>query len=1009
MQQPQVIKNIINKKKLPLSSDMKHKSLHLSSSEQAFKSKLKGIMLSKIPKTIKREFGSQTINLNNSYNKSHKMSEDFLLHEKAEEKKTTTINLPNMIQIKRLESNDMKNIHTGEANDSKDMIKSKSGRSNSSSNVLLSHDSFISDNSDNLENEGITIVEKKKSSKFKSSKFREKEFASNDNDNNDINSYKKNLIKDKGIEEIICYSALSEEEDLSNKNSSSQLIEKKPHFRNVYFDVIAESDNRPGKDNENSKNYEKNEIVIVDSCKSSIEIFNKQKNDCENNKENFEEKKINLNQRENDIEIQVDWLKKARTQEENSNILSIGENEDLNYNKQKKLINDNNNKNKSEVQLNTEKINDSNDKINIIKNKNKKKNNHLSTIKDLSSVRSNININNNLSRSLSEVSNSNNDVMNEEEEKRINEKIKVFQNKIIFMKKQQRSSQILNNYNYNNSNNNADEASRVGFEHNANSPGGASNSYRNSQNFFLGGGPNNQFAGGATDEINTKNPEEEKEKHYLKDIQNKANLKLDKKLTQNFTNRVILIIMVLLVVLPIIDLDFIFDLLYSKDVQPNYKYFCMDLIYSTMNLSLYYPEKYLPLFNSTIESCFYGYGNLDNFTADRSLIKQFPKDLEFFMQLNFSNLDIFEQFNNSTNFFKKEYLELNYFKNYTKNLRLDVDYFDELYSYDENRTFSYITNKVLFSTINCILSILKSFFVAVVLVFGTFLFTKDISFYVISPLEKLFTKLEIIFNSVDNLCEEHMELESYFNSDNKNINLKNTDKQSENADSYNVSKTGQKKNNNNKKDENENENSKNLKRVHAEEELKVIKNENIDNKKSSKNNFNNENSDSFDSKHKMGDGDLLGLRSNSKKNKKIEIKKKTKKLTLEIDRVDFSIMKLLDLIAISLGNPLLMMVPNCDLDKDLVINLKSPGIQFNGFILMMSFSNKENLFRKIGKKANKYFNKVVTLFHSIGLIFCGQPYKINDMDFIIWRKDKNSYLRDIFNYIQSLSNIIFKF
>jgi len=135
---------------------------------------------------------------------------------------------------------------------------------------------------------------------------------------------------------------------------------------------------------------------------------------------------------------------------------------------------------------------------------------------------------------------------------------------------------------------------------------------------------------------------------------------------------------------------------------------------------------------------------------------------------------------------------------------------------------------------------------------------------------------------------------------------------------------------------------------------------------------------------------------------------KEKKFHLEIDRVDFSIMKLLNLVSISLGNQMLMTIPNCDLNKDLIIDLKSPSISFEGFILMLDINNKDNLIQKLGKKSIKYINKTISLFHAIGLIFCGQPYKIDNMDFILWRKDKNSYLKSMFKYIQRLSNIEIK-
>jgi len=424
------------------------------------------------------------------------------------------------------------------------------------------------------------------------------------------------------------------------------------------------------------------------------------------------------------------------------------------------------------------------------------------------------------------------------------------------------------------------------------------------------------------------------------------------------------------------------------------------------------------------------------------------------MQLNFSEINIFNEFNNKTNFFKKDFIELNNFKNYTKTIREDIDYFEEVYEYDENISFDYYTNKVLISFIGSLLSIIKSLFVALLLVFGTFLFTKVISFYVISPLEKLFAKLEMLFNNLDFNLHQQLELEIALENNNNNKNntindvnnvlnkslksgkvalVDNSDKKLQKKDSL-VKRNGILIIRNLNKDDKSIDYDLELGRVNQEEDkqqkdikeikgnfasefetsdLKKINNEKCFIKNNTKeiNNNNNEIDIIINNKNN-NDNDNEDKKKLSEKAEKpffSNQKPKSNNIAYEIEKIDFSIMKLLDLISVTIGNPMLMMIPYCDLELDLVINLKSPSVIFEGFALMLNFSNKENLYEKIGAKACKYFNRVITLFHSVGLIFCGQPYKIDEADLIIWRKDQNSYTKNMFTYIQGLGKLFIMF
>jgi hypothetical protein len=426
-----------------------------------------------------------------------------------------------------------------------------------------------------------------------------------------------------------------------------------------------------------------------------------------------------------------------------------------------------------------------------------------------------------------------------------------------------------------------------------------------------------------------------------------------------------------------------------------------------MNLSLSNPQKYLCFFNSTLESCFYGKGYLSNFTAERGLIERYPKEMEFFMQLNFSKFEIFNEFNNLTNFFSKNYIGLINFENFTKNYREGINYFDESYMIDKETKYDYYTNKIAISFIMSMLMIIKSLFVAVVLIVGTFLFTKDISFLIISPLENLFAKLDILFNNL-NAIHQQLELEGIL--DNENLFFEDPSSASSAIKKQKKSKFKYK---NSAKMQIKAEEIKELSNKFADIELGKVNQENEESKKieysiivsNEKNEKENELIERFKNKkidNNQNNNNDNFLKSFEEENLQFALKEE-KPISLELDKLDFSIMKLLDLISVSIGNPMLMMIPNCDLDEDLVINLKSSSVIFEGFALMLNISNKENLIQKIGVKANKYFNKVLSLFHSIGIIFCGQPYNTDVTNIIIWKNDGNSFMKNMFTYIQGLS------
>lgn len=421
--------------------------------------------------------------------------------------------------------------------------------------------------------------------------------------------------------------------------------------------------------------------------------------------------------------------------------------------------------------------------------------------------------------------------------------------------------------------------------------------------------------------------QKKKEDELLNEVINHSNSKLEKRLTKGITHQVVIIIMLILVTIPMIDIDFISDIVYSAEQKPKRHDYCLSLLSRIMNESIY-DDSFFPALNTTFQSCFYSkdYIDSDNSTpqseVQRILMMEFNQSQVFKDFMKYSNKSHLVEFN-GTGLHSDDYF---YF---IDKYRISQDYQEEEFISEDNyNNITYYYDVRVYNEISSITGMLKSIFVAILLIIGSYIFSIDVNNYVIMPLDKIFAKLNFILQNVEAHDKEQHD---------------------------DVSPTDE-----------------------LEEEIKVLGIGPIfDNAK-------------FDKKSRT----IRDEQANIKK----DPKKKKEKNTLETHFIDKSLFKMLKLISMSIGKIGFLVIPNSDLEKDLSLNLNSPSISYEGISLTLKITNTEELFNKHPKIAGMMLSKLFTIFHSLGIIYLGEPFKKENLDVIVWRKDKKDWMKKTKKY-----------
>jgi hypothetical protein len=124
----------------------------------------------------------------------------------------------------------------------------------------------------------------------------------------------------------------------------------------------------------------------------------------------------------------------------------------------------------------------------------------------------------------------------------------------------------------------------------------------------------------------------------------------------------------------------------------------------------------------------------------------------------------------------------------------------------------------------------------------------------------------------------------------------------------------------------------------------------------------------------------------------------------ETSFINDSLNKMLDLISISIGNLAFPIIPHSNLNiKEIELNLtETPIISFEGVGLFLFIQNTDMLFINYQNRSHSILSEIYTIFHSIGIIFSGEPYHKSQLNAIFWKRNKNKWLRDTNIYLKQL-------
>lgn len=410
--------------------------------------------------------------------------------------------------------------------------------------------------------------------------------------------------------------------------------------------------------------------------------------------------------------------------------------------------------------------------------------------------------------------------------------------------------------------------------------------------------------------------ENQNQEEFIQNVSKKSNSKIQKILNEKMGNQVVLVIMLILVILPLIDFEFLISILYSYDYLPHRHSYCIDLIFMHMNYSLQNPnENSLNALNQTISNCFFTKEYLnDN--------KELPSEIERFLYINFNESELFWQFNNKTKFMGDTYkLEIEDYEHYFEEHRHSLDYITEIYSIDDNNNITLAYETVEVTRILQICTIVKSIYVSIFLVLGVYLSTLLVNHIVITPLDIIFTKLS--------------------------MNLRNI------------------------------ETFRNIGEQPDLDVAHVFKLNDLFN--------NSELTDDFISSEPIASDDRKLISG------------------LETYFVDASLVKMLDMISISIGNLAFPIIPYSNLNKEINLKLtKTPMISFEGVGLFLVINNTDSFSLKYKNRCHSILSEIYSIFHSIGIIFSGEPYHKSEITAIFWKKNKSEWIKEANRYIVNL-------
>jgi len=96
-----------------------------------------------------------------------------------------------------------------------------------------------------------------------------------------------------------------------------------------------------------------------------------------------------------------------------------------------------------------------------------------------------------------------------------------------------------------------------------------------------------------------------------------------------------------------------------------------------------------------------------------------------------------------------------------------------------------------------------------------------------------------------------------------------------------------------------------------------------------------------------------------------------------------------------------MIIPNFNIYQQVfTFNTSLPGIQYEGSFIYIMIHNQDDFVATFKEKALVILNKIYTIFHTIGLLYLGEP--IMGGEVILWRNNHQEYLNKVKTYSSNL-------
>jgi hypothetical protein len=234
---------------------------------------------------------------------------------------------------------------------------------------------------------------------------------------------------------------------------------------------------------------------------------------------------------------------------------------------------------------------------------------------------------------------------------------------------------------------------------------------------------------------------------------------LEEKLTSKLANKLVVVIMAILVVLPVLDVDYIDYIRFGSDQTQSIFRYCvegLDVTFMKTIKDLRYIKALDLIYKNCLDLTYDGSSMSEMQNEDNSTI---PEPL--FYNINFTEYPPYQILYKIAETDKSIMLlmpNITYqhpdFIKVLNTGRENYDYVSKFYYPDDsNSTIVLILNNYMESSLSAVLNILKVLFIAIILLYGVYLFSNDIHLNVTRHLDKIQTRVKYYLNNTDSLSE----------------------------------------------------------------------------------------------------------------------------------------------------------------------------------------------------------------------------------------------------------------